>query len=163
MSKNFLIGLGVGLAVVLVILGAVLFMQRGVRTGLAGNILKVRTAPLDENSSIAVLDFRFQNVGDVSFVVRTVSVILEEKDGNQFQGATVAEMDAKRLFEGLPLLGQKFNQTLLMKDKIAVGETVDRMVAARFEAPESRLENRKRFLLRIEDVSGPVREFAEQR
>jgi hypothetical protein len=72
-------------------------------------------------------------------------------------------MDAKRLFEGLPLLGQKFNQTLLMKDRIAVGETVDRMVAARFEAPEARLENRKRFLLRIEDVSGPVREFAEQR
>jgi hypothetical protein len=163
MSKNLLIGLGGGLAVVLAILGAVLFMQRGVRTGLAGSILKVRTAPLDENSSVAVLDFRFQNVGDVPFVVRTVTVILEEKDGRQYQGATVSETDAKRLFEGLPLLGQKFNETLVMKDRIAVDASQDRMVAARFEAPESRLENRKRFLVRIEDANGPVRELAEQR
>src|SRR5262249_23046991 len=98
MSKNLLIGLGVGAAVVALVLGIVLFQQRGIRAGLVGNVLKVRTAPLDDKSSVVVLDFRFQNVGDVSFLVRQVSVILEEKDGAQFQGATVSEVDAKRLF-----------------------------------------------------------------
>ena len=33
------------------------------------------------------------------------------------------------------------------------------MVAARFEAPEARLESRKRLLVRVEDVDGPISEF----
>ena len=40
-------------------------------------MLKVRTAPLDETSSIAVVDFRFSNPSNVNFVVRTVTVVLE--------------------------------------------------------------------------------------
>ena len=36
-------------------------MQRGDRIELPGKILKVRTAPLDEDSSIAVIDFRITN------------------------------------------------------------------------------------------------------
>jgi hypothetical protein len=36
------------------------------------------------------------------------------------------------------------------------------MVAARFDAPESRLESRKRFLLRIEEVDGLVPEISER-
>ena len=115
-------------------------MQRGARVGLTGSFLKVRTAPLDENSSIAVIDFRFGNPANVNFVVRSVTVVLEEKDGKQYEGRTISEMDAKRLFEGIPLLGQKFNDTLVMNDKIPAHSSEDRMIAARFEAPEARLE-----------------------
>ena len=71
-------------------------------------------------------------------------------------------MDATRLFEGLPLLGQKYNDTLVIRDKIPSQASMDRMVAARFEAPESKLESRKRFLIRIEDVDGPVSELSEK-
>jgi hypothetical protein len=162
MSKNFLTAFVIGIAVIAVAITGVLYMQRGARVGLIGNVLKVRTAPLDENSSVAVLDFRYRNPANDPFIVRSVTVILEENDGNQFQGATVSESDAKRLFEGLPLLGQKFNDTLLTRDKIAPGASADRMVAVRFEAPEARLEKRKRFLLRIEDVDGPVTEISER-
>jgi hypothetical protein len=162
MSKNFLTAFVIGIAVIAVAITGVLYMQRGARVGLLGNILKVRTAPLDENSSVAVIDFRFRNPANDPFIVRTVTVILEDADGNQYPGATVSESDARRLFEGLPLLGQKFNDTLVTREKIAPGAAADRMVAARFEAPEARLDKRKRFILRIEDVDGPVTEFSER-
>ena len=80
MQKNFVVAFAIGIGLIAVIVGGVLFMQRGARVGLAGSILKVRTAPLDENSSVAVIDFRFRNPGDVRFVVRTVTVVLEDAE-----------------------------------------------------------------------------------
>jgi hypothetical protein len=162
MSKNFLTAFLVGIAAIAILVTAILYLNRGARIGLTGQILKVRTAPLDENSSIAVLDFRVRNPASKAFVVRTVAVVLEDADGKQQDGATVSEADAKTLFQYVPLLGQKFNQTLLMRDKVLSDATEDRMVAARFEVPESRIDARKRFLLRIEDVDGPITEIPEK-
>jgi hypothetical protein len=162
MRNQFWMACGIGLACVGLVVAGVLFMQRGARVGLTGNVLKVRIAPLDDNSTIVVLDFRFSNPGNVLFVVRSVTVVLEEKDGKQFDGRTVAEMDAKRLFEAVPLLGQKFTDTLVERDRVPGHTFQDRMVAARFDAPESRLESRKQFLLRIEEVDGLVTEISER-
>ena len=162
MRRNFVAAFAIGLGLIAVIVAGVLYMQRGARVGLAGSFLKVRTAPLDDNSSVAVIDFRFRNPGDVSFVVRTVTVVLEDASGNQVEGRTVSESDAKRLFEGIPLLGQKFNETLVMRDKVPAHGAEDRMVAARFEVPEAKIEQRKRLLVRIEDVDGPITEISEK-
>jgi hypothetical protein len=162
-NQQFVVACGIGLAFVGLVVAGVLLMQRGARVGLTGNILKVRTAPLEDGSSVVVLDFRFTNPSNVLFVARGVTVVLEEKDGKQFDGRTIAEMDAKRLFEGLPLLGQKFTDTLVERDRIPSHTFQDRMVAARFDAPESRLESRKGFLLRIEEVDGLVTEIAEKK
>ena len=87
---------------------------------------------------------------------------LDDPDGNKYDGRTVAEMDARRLFEYLPLLGQKFNETLVVNDSIPAHGAADKMIAARFDAPESRLEKRRRFILRIEDVDGPITEIPEK-
>ena len=162
MKHQFWVACGIGIACVGLVVAGVLFMQRGARVGLTGSVLKVRTAPLDDNSSVVVLDFRINNPGNVLFVVRGVTVVLEEKDGKQFDGQTVAEMDAKRLFEGLPLLGPKYTDTLVERDRVPGHTSQDRMIAARFNAPESRLEGRKRFLLRIEEVDGLVSEITER-
>ena len=162
MSKNFLTAFLIGIAAIAILVTAILYLNRGARIGLTGQILKVRTSPLDENSSIAVLDFRVHNPASKAFVVRTVTVVMEDADGKQYDGATVSESDAKTLFQYVPLLGQKFNQTLLMRDKVLSDATEDRMVAARFEVPESRIDARKRFLLRIEDVDGPITEIPEK-
>src|ERR1051326_832109 len=159
MSRTFAIAFAAGIAVVLITIAGVLFMQRGARVGLTGQFLKVRTAALDENSTVVVIDFRVNNPSDVLFVVRMASCFMEENDGKQYEGKVAAEMDAQRLFEGLPILGQKFNQTLMTKEPIGPRSTADRMVAVRFEAPESRVLARKRFLLRIGDMSGPVSEI----
>jgi len=162
MSKNFLTAFLIGIAAIAILVTAILYLNRGARIGLTGQILKVRTSPLDENSSIAVLDFRVHNPASKAFVVRTVTVVMEDADGKQYDGTTVSESDAKTLFQYVPLLGQKFNQTLLMRDKVPSDATEDRMVAARFEVPESRIDARKRFLLRIEDVDGPITEIPEK-
>jgi hypothetical protein len=162
MRKNFLAPLAIGVGLIAIIVAGVLYMQRGARVGLAGSFLKVRTAPLDENSSVAVVDFRVANPSNVRFVVRTVTLVLDDADGNRYDGRTVAEMDARRLFEYIPLLGQKFNDTLVMNETVPAHGAVDRMVAARFDAPEARIEKRRRFILKIEDVDGPITEIAEK-
>ena len=157
-----MIAFAIGIAVIAVAVTAIVVMQRGARVGLVGKVLKVRTAPLDENSSIAVLDFRFTNPSNYPFMVRTVSVLLQDKDGKTYDGDVVSEVDAKRLFDNVPLLGPKFNDTLIMNDRIPPGGSQDRMVAARFAAPEARLEGRKSFVIRIEEVDGQVTEFSEK-
>ncbi len=162
MSKGFLNAFLIGIGIIAVGLAALLFMHRGSRVGLDGTVMKVRTAPLDENNSVAVIDFRFPNPSHVPFWVRSVTVLMEDKDGTEYQGAAVSEVDAKRLFAAVPLLGQKYNDTLLMRDQVAPGASQDRMVAATFNAPEARIDGRKRFLVRIEDVDGPVSEISEK-
>jgi len=162
MRSQFAVAFGVGLALIGLVVAGVLFMQRGARVGLTGNVLKVRTAPFDDGGCVAVLDFRFTNPGNVLFMVRGVTVVMEEKDGKQYDGITVAEVDAQRLFEAVPLLGQKFTPTLVERDKIPGHTFQDRMIAARFNAPESRIEARRRFLIRIEEVDGTVSEISER-
>jgi hypothetical protein len=162
MKDRFPAAFAIGVVLVAVAVAGILFMQRDARVELKGSILKVRTTQLSDNSSVAVLDFRFANPSKLPFVVRTVTVVLEDKDGNQYDGQTISEVDAKRLFDAIPVLGQKYNTTLLIRDKIPAKGTEDRMVAARFEAPETRLDARKRFLIRIEDVDGPITEISEK-
>jgi hypothetical protein len=162
MSSRFMAAFGIGLVCIAVAVGAVLYMQRGAHTDLPGKVLKVRTAALDDNSSVVALDFRAANPSDYQFVVRTVSVVMEDNAGNQFQGAVASDMDAKALFDAVPLLGEKYNPTLVMKEAIAPHASVDRMVAARFEAPEAKLEARKRFLVRIEEVDGKIFELSDK-
>jgi hypothetical protein len=162
MSRTFVVAFVVGLAVIAISVAGVLYMQRGAHIDLQGKILKVRTAPLDENSAVAVIDFRMANPADYPFEVRTVTVTLEDPAGNRVDGQTISETDARRMFELLPLLGQKFNPTLVMRDRLAPHASEDRMVAARFEVPESRVGGRKRFLLEIEEVDGKIVEYSEK-
>ena len=155
--------LAVGMVVVLCAVGGVLYMQRGAHIELNGAILKVRTQAMDENSSVAVIDFRFVNPSDYNFVVREVGVTVEDKDGKTIEGAPVSELDARRLFEYFPQLGQKFNDTLVMKNKIPPRQSMDRMIVARFEVPESQLDARKDLIVRVVDLDGPTSELREKK
>src|SRR5574337_1162437 len=100
-TKQLAITFGVGLVVIAAAIGGVFYMQRGAHIELKGAILKTRTAPLDDHSSIAVVDFRFVNPSDYPFVVRTVTVTVKDPSGNSLEGMPVSEVDAKRLFQGL--------------------------------------------------------------
>jgi hypothetical protein len=162
MQKTFLAAFGIGLAIIALAVGGIFVMQRGDRIELPGKILKVRTAELDADSSIAVIDFRITNPSDVQFEVRTVTVEMEDNQGKSYLGQSVSEMDAKRLFEGLPVLGAKYNTTLLMRERLGSHGSADRMIAARFQAPLAMIDGRKRFIVRIEEVDGKSFEYSER-
>lgn len=160
--KTTLLPFGIAVLVVLAVIGGVFYIQRGSHLALEGKILKVRTAPADENSSIAVVDFRSTNVADFDFEVKNVAVVVEDSSGAQSEGTTVSEIDAERLFQALPLLGQKYNPSLIVRNAIPAHATVDRMIAARFEIPEDKLDKRKRLLIRITPYTGLVSEIREK-
>ena len=161
MRKEILPYVALGGVVVAIVVGVVFYVQRGAHLELKGSIQKVRTLALDDSSSLAILDFRFVNPSDYRFIVRQVEVSMEDKNGNVLAGSRVSEVDAKRVFEYYPLLGQKYNETLLVRTKIAPHQSMDRMVAARFEIPEKLLQDRKQLRIRVEDVDGAVSEIVE--
>jgi len=159
MSRTLLITFGIGLVVVAIAVWGIVRIGRGGHVELPGTILKVRTAPLDEQSAAAVIDFRVTNPSDYPFQVRGVTVVLESQSGAQIEGATASETDAQQL---MPLLGDKYNPSLMVRERVPAHTTLDRMIAARFEVPDSQLQARKRFLLRIEEVDGVVQELSEK-
>lgn len=152
-----------GLCLVVAVVAGVLWSNRGAVVRVDGSIQKIRTAPIDEKSSILVADFRVTNPADVPFVVRGVKLLVETADGKTQDGMVIAEIDARRMFAALPALGQKYNDSMIARDRVASKQQADRMISARFEVPESDLEKRKRARILVEEVDGVVVEIAEQR
>ena len=152
---------GIGLVVVGIALAWIVFSQRGAQLQLNGSILKVRTLALDDKSAAAILDFRVTNPSDYKFVVRLADTTLVDQSGNTLEGAPISEMDARRLFEYFPALGQKYNESLIVRTKIAAHQSMDRMLAVRFEVSEQQLQARKHLRIRIEDLDGTFVELVE--
>jgi hypothetical protein len=161
MRLRLLIYVLAGIAVVAAAVAWVFFLQRGAHMEIQGAILKVRTVSTDENSSVALIDFRCTNAADYPWVVRSVEVSLIDAQGDLLNGSTVSDADATRLFEYFPLIGQKFNDSLVARTRIPARHTIDRMIAARFETSEKALRARRSLRVRVEDVDGAVSEIVE--
>lgn len=161
-GKNFWIAFGIGVVVVIVLVAGTLYVQRGAHVELKGQVLKVRTAAMDDISSVAVVDFRYTNPADYPFIVRKVEVSIIDADGNRYEGFAISEADANRLFEYYKGLGQRYNEPLRVRERINARATDDRMIVVRFETPERILESRKQLTVRVEDVDGPVSELVEK-
>ena len=162
MTKQFWTFLGIGLAVVVVAIVLTLAGTKGSHLELNGNILKVRVLSLNPNASIVILDFRAKNPSDLVFVVKNVTIVLEPGSGAAVEGALISKFDIENVFKYEKLLGEKYNEVLSIRDKIAPRQTVDRMVGARFELAEEAINARKSIKLRIEDMDGAVAELGEK-
>ncbi len=163
MSKNILLASLAGIVVVVIAVAMIFHAQSGAHIELTGKILKVRTAPIDENSSVVAADFRVTDPADYPFMVKSVKLIVVGATGKRIEGDTVSEPDAKRIFEAIPLLGPKYNGSMIIGERISPHATVDRMTSARFEVPDSTLQARKNLILRIEEVDGrATAEFTEK-
>ena len=57
-------------------LAMIFHAQSGAHIELKGKILKVRTAPIDENSSVAAVDFRVTDPADYPFMAKSVTLIV---------------------------------------------------------------------------------------
>lgn len=152
----------VALAVLGAAVAGALYLNRGAHVEVRGSVQRVRIQGVDDQSAIVVVDFRFANPSDHPFVVRTVTVLIEDAKGNSLEGTSIAEVDAVRVFQYYPLLGGKFNESLKVRDKVPQKETLDRMIAARFEVPASLVEARRKLTIRVEEVDGNVSEIVEE-
>jgi hypothetical protein len=161
MSKRLLIFFGIGVVAVAIAVVVILSANKGAHLQLQGKIMKVRTGALGEGNSIAVMDFRVENPSDKPFVVRTVDIALEQKNGEMLDGITVSKADLKQLFQYNRFLGDQYNDGLGLQDSIAPHSTVDRMVAAHFEVSDQDLEKAKAVHLSIQDVDGPLWETSQ--
>jgi len=160
MHRELLLPVAIGIVVAATVAAIVLKVNLGAHMVLDGSLKSVRVIAIEQASAM-VVDFRLSNPAGYPFVVRTVSLIAEI-GGKPIEGTVVADVDAKRLIDYYPAIGPKYNDTLRMKDRILPGQTVDRMVAARFEVPEAKLQARTRLTLRIEEVDGQVTEIFEK-
>jgi hypothetical protein len=161
MNENILKWGGIGVLAILAAVAAVLFFQRGSHLDMPGQVLKVRTANITDNLGIAVIDYRVTDQSDYPAEIGGVSVYMEDKSGNRIDGKTVSDPDAKRVFDALPVLGQKYNKSLVIQEKMPPHATWDRMVAATFDAPAATLDQRKRFVVAIQEVDTGVFEIKE--
>ena len=95
MKDQFASALVIGLLVVAVAVGAVLFMQRGAHVDLTGP-MTVRVLPTDEHTSLAVFALHITNPAAYDFEVANVTVTLETDKG-EYPTTTIGKADAKRL------------------------------------------------------------------
>lgn len=163
MNRQVLAAAAIALAVVGTAIGLILYSTRHNAVGVAGEILKVRTHPSDAANTLVAIDFRLRNPSTQQFMVREVDVFLDREDGEPLQAEVASEIDARRLFDYYKALGPKYNQTLVRRDRINSGESIDRGVLVSFAAPEEAVGRRKRLRLVIHDVDGSKSEVREQR
>ncbi len=162
MGRQFWTYFLVGLAVVGGGIFAAFYWNQGSRVDLTGSILKVRSYP-DGAGAIVFVDFRVTNPSTRPFVVNGLTVAMETPDNEVAMAVTLSKEDAAKIARYYKLIGPQYNDVLAIRDTIAPVETVDRMVAARFNFPPKFLEQRKTLHLRIQEVDGAVADITEKK
>ena len=154
MSKRFLIGFAIAVVAIAVIIWRAAEATKGNHLDPITKIGKVRIRKVDENESIAVLDFSVDNRSDRKLVVRTVEGFLHAKDGSSADGSILAAKDLVNVFRNYPDLGEQYNPPFKAWDEVKPHERLDRMIGVRFDVPDSQIAGRKSIALQLEDISG---------
>jgi hypothetical protein len=152
-------------AAAIVVIGALIWLgfakTEGNHLAPTGSIGKVRTVKATDDVTFMVIDFRVKNDSDRDMIVHSVETEIDTADGGTMMGGAVAESDIKKAFVSYPLLGDQYNPVLKDRDKIPAHQDLDRMVGVRFDTTYDKVESRKRVVLRLEDVTGPVAELTK--
>jgi hypothetical protein len=156
MSKGFGIGFAITLVVIAVIVWRIADATKGNHLEPKTKVGKLRIQKVDENESIAILDFSVDNDSDRKLVVRTVEGFLNSPDGSVTDGSIVAARDLENIFKNYPQLGDEYNPPFKAWDEVKPHERLDRMIGVRFDVPDEKLARRKSIDLRLEDLSGIV-------
>jgi hypothetical protein len=155
MSKAFGIAFGCAVAVIAVLVWIGFSSTKGNHLAPVGTIGKVRVQKVTDDICFVVIDFNVKNDSDRDMVVHNVSMSVDRPEGT-IDGSQVAASDLDGAFKSYPELGQKFNEVMKERDSVPAHGEVDRMVAARFDLPAEKVEERRKVTLRVEDVTGPV-------
>lgn len=153
-----LAGLGAAAAIVAV----VLFFNQGSSPRIEGEILQVRTLGMDQNSSVAIVDFKGSNTARYPMIIGKRLLLVTGANGQQHEGDTTAVYDLEKLFQYFPALGVAENKPVIDKTRLEPGDPIQGMIAARFEIPKHELDMRRQLTVRIIDVGDAVSEITQQ-
>ena len=159
MTKGLAVTFAVGLLIIGAAVWGVFYSKQGAHLVPQASILKVRTQKVEDLNSLVVIDFRLTNNADYPMTIRRADMNVET-NGNTTEGLAVSGEDANKAFTYYPLLGERFNDPLRVRDQVPAHKTVDRMMAFQIALPFAELEARKKVTMRIEDATGPVVEFS---
>lgn len=162
MSREFWRSFVVGLAIVGVALGIGWYLNLSSQARLEGEILKVRRIGQADGSTAVVIDLRVSNPSSRPFVISDVHVFVEDENGVEHKGMVVSEINARRLFQYYPILGPKYNESLAFKSEIGPRQTVDRMLAVRFEIPADTFDRRRALKVQITEMDGAQSEIVQR-
>lgn len=152
------------LASLLVIGGIVWTLVSNNQSGLVnleGSILKIRTYPLNAQSTLVLADFRLTNPTRVPFVVDSVEMFLDRTAGGPVTAGVLSRAEVDRVFEYQKITGPKYNDPLIVSNRIQPGETLDHMSAGRVDLPEADIDARLTVRLRIREFNGQTAEITE--
>jgi hypothetical protein len=159
MSKAFGIAFAAALVVIALLVWRGFVVTKGNHLDPVGKIGKIREQKVDDNEVVVVLDFNLKNDSDINMTVHSIEASIDAADGSVINGNTVAVADLFNVFRNYPELGEQYNPPLKARDQLKAHDSIDRMVALRFEAPEEAVLKRKDIVLRIEDRTGAVAEL----
>jgi hypothetical protein len=159
MSKAFGIAFAAAIVVIALLVWRGFVSTKGNHLDPVGKIGKVREQKVDDNEVVVVLDFNLRNDSDVAMVVRSIEGSIDAADGSVINGSMVSVADLANVFRNYPNLGEKYNPPLKARDQLKAHDSIDRMVALRFDVPEEAVLKRKDIVLHIEDITGPVAEL----
>jgi len=156
-SKGFGIGFAITLVVIALVVWRIADATKGNHLDPITKVGKLRIQKVDENESIAILDFSVDNDSDRKLVVRTVEASLDSPDGSTTDGSVIAAADLLNVFRNYGAeLGEQYNPPFKAWDEVKPHERIDRMIGVRFDMPDEKLAKRKDIDLRLEDLSGIV-------
>ena len=163
MSKQFPTFLGVGL----VVIGLVWYLfyagTKDLALAVGGDVLKVRTSELSPRNTFVAADFRIRNTSAVDFMLKDAQIFVTMANGKEIEGTTVARADVDNIIEHVPVLGPKYNQVLIIRDRVKAHVSLDRMVAATFDRDEADITNRKSLRLHLHEVDGKDFDLLEKK
>jgi hypothetical protein len=160
-SKAFGITFGAAVVVIALLVWIGFAKTAGNHLAPTGSIGKVRTVKASDDVTFMVIDFKVKNDSDRDMIVRSVETAIDSADGRTVMGGGVAGADVKSAFANYPELGDQYNPVLKERDKIPAHQQLDRMVGVRFDTQFEKVESRKRVVLRLEDITGPVLELTK--
>jgi hypothetical protein len=159
MSRTFAMSLGIGAVFIAVVAAFVVYGNRSSFLVPTGRILQVRTAPMTDDSSILLIDFEATNPSGREMRIRYITVAIHTPDGASPDNMAIAGTDLPMLFRAHPELGRLDHPYAHEREVIGPGQTVDQIIAVRYDLSESDLKKRKDLQLVVEDVTGPKLEL----
>jgi len=132
-SRQLLITLAAAFAVIGLALYSTLKVNEAHLLTLEGKIDDVRVISVSPQSTLVIVDFTATNPAKIRFEVRDLTLERIERDKEPLRGDVLGKAELLRYME-YTKVPQK-NPPVGGGDKVQGGETVHRMIAARFDVP----------------------------